>query len=71
MMLTRRTLLASSAATLAAGALPAFATTPHSFKHGAFALQRNDIRGEALKLFGTRAATPRQKAGAHPIGFGA
>ena len=36
MMLTRRTLLASSAATLAAGALPAFATTPHSFKHGAF-----------------------------------
>jgi glyoxylase-like metal-dependent hydrolase (beta-lactamase superfamily II) len=35
MMLTRRTLLASSAATLAASALPAFAA-PASFKHGAF-----------------------------------
>lgn len=34
--LTRRTLLATSAATLAASALPAFAATPHTFKHGAF-----------------------------------
>lgn len=34
--LTRRTLLATSAATLAASALPAFAAAPHSFKHGAF-----------------------------------
>jgi glyoxylase-like metal-dependent hydrolase (beta-lactamase superfamily II) len=33
---TRRTLLATSAATVAAGALPAFAATPLSFKHGAF-----------------------------------
>jgi glyoxylase-like metal-dependent hydrolase (beta-lactamase superfamily II) len=36
MMITRRTLLATSAAGLAASALPAFAATPHSFKHGAF-----------------------------------
>jgi glyoxylase-like metal-dependent hydrolase (beta-lactamase superfamily II) len=36
MMLTRRTLLATSAASLAASTLPAFATAPHSFKHGAF-----------------------------------
>ena len=35
MMITRRTLLASSAAA-AASALPAFAATPYSFKHGAF-----------------------------------
>lgn len=34
--LTRRTLLTTSAATLAASALPAFAATPHTFKHGAF-----------------------------------
>lgn len=34
--LTRRTLLATSAASLAASALPAFAAAPHSFKHGAF-----------------------------------
>ncbi len=40
MMLTRRTLLATSAATVAASvaasSLPAFAATPASFKHGAF-----------------------------------
>jgi glyoxylase-like metal-dependent hydrolase (beta-lactamase superfamily II) len=36
MTLTRRTLLASSAATLAASALPALAAAPASFKHGAF-----------------------------------
>ena len=36
MTITRRTLLATSAATFAAGALPAFAAAPHSFKHGAF-----------------------------------
>jgi glyoxylase-like metal-dependent hydrolase (beta-lactamase superfamily II) len=36
MKITRRTLLATSAAGLAASALPAFAATPHSFKHGAF-----------------------------------
>jgi len=37
MMITRRTLLASSAAAAAAAsALPAFAATPYSFKHGAF-----------------------------------
>lgn len=36
MNLTRRTLLATSAATLAASALPAFAATPHAFRHGAF-----------------------------------
>ena len=36
MTVTRRTLLAASAASLAASALPAFAATPHSFKHGAF-----------------------------------
>jgi glyoxylase-like metal-dependent hydrolase (beta-lactamase superfamily II) len=36
MTITRRTLLASSAATLAASVLPAFAAAPHSFKHGAF-----------------------------------
>jgi glyoxylase-like metal-dependent hydrolase (beta-lactamase superfamily II) len=36
MVITRRTLLASSAATLAASALPAFAAAPASFKHGAF-----------------------------------
>ncbi|HMJ45589.1 MAG TPA: MBL fold metallo-hydrolase [Pseudolabrys sp.] len=36
MMITRRTLLATSAASLAASALPALAATPHSFKHGAF-----------------------------------
>jgi glyoxylase-like metal-dependent hydrolase (beta-lactamase superfamily II) len=40
MNLTRRTLLATSAATVAAnvatGALPAFAAAPYSFKHGAF-----------------------------------
>jgi glyoxylase-like metal-dependent hydrolase (beta-lactamase superfamily II) len=36
MTLTRRTLLATSAASLAASALPAFAAAPHSFKHGAF-----------------------------------
>jgi glyoxylase-like metal-dependent hydrolase (beta-lactamase superfamily II) len=34
--LTRRTLLAATAATAAAHALPAFAATPYSFKHGAF-----------------------------------
>ena len=34
--LTRRTLLAATAATAAAHALPAFAATPHTFKHGAF-----------------------------------
>lgn len=34
--LTRRTLLATTAATLAAHALPAFAATPYSFKHGSF-----------------------------------
>ena len=36
MMITRRTLLATSAASLAASALPALAATPYSFKHGAF-----------------------------------
>jgi glyoxylase-like metal-dependent hydrolase (beta-lactamase superfamily II) len=40
MNLTRRTLLATSAATVAANvatsALPAFAAAPHTFKHGAF-----------------------------------
>ena len=34
--LTRRTLLAATAATAAAQALPAFAAAPHTFKHGAF-----------------------------------
>ena len=33
---TRRTLLAATAAAVAARALPAFAAAPHSFKHGAF-----------------------------------
>lgn len=33
---TRRTLLAATAAVVAARALPAFAAAPHSFKHGAF-----------------------------------
>lgn len=33
---TRRTLLATTAATLAAHALPAFAAAPYSFKHGSF-----------------------------------
>ncbi len=33
---TRRALLAATAATAAAHALPAFAATPHTFKHGAF-----------------------------------
>jgi glyoxylase-like metal-dependent hydrolase (beta-lactamase superfamily II) len=36
MNLTRRTLLATSAATLAASTLPAFAAAPYSFKHGRF-----------------------------------
>jgi glyoxylase-like metal-dependent hydrolase (beta-lactamase superfamily II) len=36
MTISRRTLLASSAATITAHALPAFAATPHSFTHGAF-----------------------------------
>lgn len=36
MNITRRTLLAATAATAAAHALPAFAATPHTFKHGAF-----------------------------------
>ena len=34
--LTRRALLAATAATAAAHALPAYAATPHTFKHGAF-----------------------------------
>lgn len=34
--LTRRTLLAGAAAIAAAHALPAYAATPHTFKHGAF-----------------------------------
>ena len=34
--ITRRTLLATTAATLAAQALPAFAAAPYSFKHGSF-----------------------------------
>ncbi len=34
--LTRRTLLATTAAVFAAQALPAFAAAPHRFKHGAF-----------------------------------
>lgn len=36
MNITRRSLLATTAATLAAQALPAFAATPYAFKHGAF-----------------------------------
>ena len=36
MTITRRTMLATSAATFAASALPAFAAAPHSFKHRAF-----------------------------------
>jgi len=35
-IITRRTLLATTAATLAAHALPALAAAPYSFKHGAF-----------------------------------
>ena len=34
--ISRRTLLAATAATAAVHALPAFATQPHSFTHGAF-----------------------------------
>ena len=35
-MLNRRTLLAGTAASVATGALPAFAASPHAFNHGAF-----------------------------------
>jgi glyoxylase-like metal-dependent hydrolase (beta-lactamase superfamily II) len=61
--LTRRTLLAATAVTAAAQALPALAATPHTFKHGAFDVT---VMSDGHLVLPTRFlapdATPEQRA---------
>ncbi len=63
MPLTRRTLLAATAATAAAHSWPAFAAAPHAFKHGAFEITVvSDGHLVLPTAFLAPDATPEQRA---------